>query len=174
MPLPSIRTQLAVQLVAWLTGTQTKAPTYVDANGNLMVTLGGTGASAGAASQGTKTADATNAWPVRLYNATAALLGRTAAAGSLPVVLSTEDLAVLSPQDFVPVVQSDSTTLTGVLGVRVTATGTLVVKNAAGTSRTFTIVAVPEYIPMSGITKIMDTGTTIADADLSVAKAAAA
>lgn len=63
-------------------------------DGAVNVNLTGSSGSIGTVNQGTKTADATNAWPVRLYNAAGALLGVQAAAASLPVTLSTENVAL--------------------------------------------------------------------------------
>lgn len=64
-------------------------------NGGLNVSVAGGAAAGSTANQGTKTSDDTNAWKVRLYNASAALIGRATAAASLPVALSNEDVTTL-------------------------------------------------------------------------------
>jgi|SRR5882672_12425919 len=64
-------------------------------NGGLNVNLAGGAVGGSTVAQGDPNADATKGWPVRLFNATGQLLGRLAAAASLPVALSTEDFAAL-------------------------------------------------------------------------------
>ncbi len=68
-------------------------PGIDEANGGVLVSLAGGAVGGSTVAQGDPQADATKGWPVRIFNATGALLGRLAAAGSLPVALSTEDAA---------------------------------------------------------------------------------
>jgi len=75
-------------------GTAFSEPGIDPTTGGLNVNIAGGSGSIGTVNQGTKTATDSNAWPVRLYNASAALLGVQAAAASLPVTLSTENVAL--------------------------------------------------------------------------------
>jgi len=62
---------------------------------SINVTLVGGAVGGQAVAQGDPNADATKGWPVRIFNASGALIGRLAAAASLPVALSNEDQAAL-------------------------------------------------------------------------------
>ncbi len=139
-------------------------PGIDEANGGVLVSLAGGAVGGSTVAQGDPQADATKGWPVRIFGAAGALLGRLAAAGSLPVVFSNEDLAALvavttalnkiAPSGSQTVITPDDSTSVvaiasqGLLVISIGGGASLVTRGATttGTSVTQTVVA-GQFVP---------------------------